>query len=201
MVPGNANGSLDGIALKALTVAFHEPGFIATLQAENQQPFWFMMSAAQRQRAGNPMGPVNPQALNRYAYVQNNPLRWTDPGGHVGLTTYDIGPIPGTLRLTHAEALPCGTSSTQALLNDFEPSSARSLKGAVDTFTCATLAASSGGSTHTVAMLWGLSVVGLTAAETLTILGRTGGHCALHSRQYLSILLIMNGCSEKERRG
>ena len=28
------------------------------------------------------MGLANPQALNRYAYVLNNPMRWTDPGGH-----------------------------------------------------------------------------------------------------------------------
>ncbi len=28
------------------------------------------------------MGPANPQALNRYAYCLNNPLRYTDPSGH-----------------------------------------------------------------------------------------------------------------------
>ena len=26
--------------------------------------------------------PGNPQDLNRYAYVRNNPLRYTDPSGH-----------------------------------------------------------------------------------------------------------------------
>jgi hypothetical protein len=26
--------------------------------------------------------PGNPQALNRYAYVYNNPLKYTDPSGH-----------------------------------------------------------------------------------------------------------------------
>jgi len=28
------------------------------------------------------MGPQNPQALNRYSYVLNNPLRWKDANGH-----------------------------------------------------------------------------------------------------------------------
>lgn len=40
------------------------------------------MSDEDKQQAGSPWGPENPQALNRYSYVQNNPLRWTDPIGH-----------------------------------------------------------------------------------------------------------------------
>ena len=32
--------------------------------------------------------PGNPQALNRYAYVNNNPLRYTDPTGHQGGDDY-----------------------------------------------------------------------------------------------------------------
>jgi hypothetical protein len=28
------------------------------------------------------MGPTNPQALNRYSYMQNNPVRYVDPSGH-----------------------------------------------------------------------------------------------------------------------
>ncbi|MCG8350356.1 MAG: hypothetical protein MI924_21535, partial [Chloroflexales bacterium] len=36
----------------------------------------------ERQQVGSPWGPHNPQALNRYSYVLNNPLRWTDPSGH-----------------------------------------------------------------------------------------------------------------------
>ena len=34
--------------------------------------------------------PGNPQALNRYAYVYNNPLKYTDPGGHWLETAWDI---------------------------------------------------------------------------------------------------------------
>ena len=34
--------------------------------------------------------PGNPQALNRYAYVYNNPLRYTDPSGHWVETIWDI---------------------------------------------------------------------------------------------------------------
>jgi hypothetical protein len=29
--------------------------------------------------------PANPQTLNRYAYTLNNPLKYTDPSGHVGV--------------------------------------------------------------------------------------------------------------------
>jgi len=34
--------------------------------------------------------PGNPQALNRYAYVNNNPLKCTDPSGHWLETAWDI---------------------------------------------------------------------------------------------------------------
>jgi RHS repeat-associated protein len=85
IVPGSASGGMDGVALKSLTVDFHEPGFGAQLAGENTQPFWFQMSDEQRQQAGSPWGPANAQALNRYSYVQNNPLRWTDPSGHCPL--------------------------------------------------------------------------------------------------------------------
>ena len=35
----------------------------------------------------------NPQALNRYAYVYNNPLRYSDPSGHWAETVWDIANI------------------------------------------------------------------------------------------------------------
>jgi len=82
VVPGNASGSMDGVALKGLTVDFHEPGFVSKLGEENGFGFWFQLSDDDKQQLGSPWGPGNPQALNRYSYVQNNPLRWTDPSGH-----------------------------------------------------------------------------------------------------------------------
>ena len=91
-MPGNASGSMDGVALRPLTVAFHEPGFIATLNSEGAQ--------ADKLHWG---GPANPQALNRYSYVMNNPMRWTDPTGHVGYSHEVSG--ENRLHLTHEEAI------------------------------------------------------------------------------------------------
>jgi hypothetical protein len=91
IVPGAASGAGGGAAtigraagtqLKALTVDFHEPGFVSTVNGENRLRFWFQMDEEERQQAGSPWGPANPQALNRYSYTLNNPLRYTDPTGH-----------------------------------------------------------------------------------------------------------------------
>jgi hypothetical protein len=82
VVPGNASGGMDGVALKTLTVSFDEYGFVSKLNSENQLGPWFMLSDKEKQQLGSTMGPSNPQALNRYSYVQNNPLRYTDPSGH-----------------------------------------------------------------------------------------------------------------------
>jgi hypothetical protein len=92
-----------GIALKPLTVSFHEYGFNAKLNSENQFGPWFMLSDKQRQQLGNPMGPSNPQALNRYSYVMNNPVKYTDPSGHFGVTVHNTSRV--TLHFSHDEAL------------------------------------------------------------------------------------------------
>lgn len=89
VVPGNASGEMDGIAGKSLTVDFHEGGFLSKLNQENGLGFWFTLSDKEQEQAGSPWGPANAQALNRYSYVQNNPLRWMDPSGHTAVKTYD----------------------------------------------------------------------------------------------------------------
>jgi RHS repeat-associated protein len=95
IVPGMAAGSGGGAATlghdekvaHTLSVGFHKPGFVAELGAEHRfiltRGFWFQLDEDARQEAKVPWGPVDPQALNRYAYVLNNPLRYVDPTGHV----------------------------------------------------------------------------------------------------------------------
>ena len=83
---GGALGTL-GIdsrqALRPLAVDFHEGGFLAGISQENaftqQHGFWFELSNSDRGKAKIPWGPANPQALNRYSYALDNPLRyWID---------------------------------------------------------------------------------------------------------------------------
>ncbi len=96
IVPGMAEGKGGmaatlgqdgGAALRPLAVDFHEPGFAATLAREDAftqaKGFQFQLSDQDRQQAKVDTGPGNPQALNRYSYVLDNPLRYTDPTGHV----------------------------------------------------------------------------------------------------------------------
>jgi len=73
---------MEGIAVKPLTVDFHEGGFLGKVNGENRLAFWFQLNKEGRKQAGSPWGPANTQALNRYSYVHNNPLKYTDPSGH-----------------------------------------------------------------------------------------------------------------------
>ena len=37
--------------------------------------------------------PGNPQDLNRYAYVRNNPLKYIDPSGHLFIGNWGLPPL------------------------------------------------------------------------------------------------------------
>ncbi len=102
IVPGvsaNAVGYFAGARLTPLTVNLGE--FPAQVHAENAEitvygPF-YAWSGKIRQQHVVPSGPANPQTLNRYSYVLNNPLQYVDPTGHEHLPGYDI------IRLTEYE--------------------------------------------------------------------------------------------------
>lgn len=84
---GGAADSIGAVQNHKLTVDFHEPGFISAVQKKHdllqEKGFWFQLQEEDRDEVKAPWGPSNPQALNRYAQVMNNPVRYTDPTGHV----------------------------------------------------------------------------------------------------------------------
>jgi len=106
IVPGTASGQGGraatlgqdaGAALRPLAVDFHEPVFCATLAREDAftqaKGFWFQLSDQDRRQGEGAKwqwGPRNPQALDRYSYVLNNPLRYTDPTGHAQVDCDDV---------------------------------------------------------------------------------------------------------------
>jgi pyocin large subunit-like protein len=88
----------DKASIVPLTVDFHEPQFLAQLNAENrytlEHGFWFQLSADEKREDKVQRGPLNPQALNRFSYVLGNPLKYTDPTGHIaGVDDAVIGTI------------------------------------------------------------------------------------------------------------
>jgi RHS repeat-associated protein/uncharacterized repeat protein (TIGR01451 family) len=89
IVPGSQNGKL--------TQDFHEHKFLSAQAGENasilEKGFWSDDVSIS--------GPLTPQALNRYAYTLNNPVRHTDPSGH-GLPTGNK--YPTSLIITSAQA-------------------------------------------------------------------------------------------------
>jgi RHS repeat-associated protein len=83
---GGAAASVGAYQNHKLTVDYYEPNFISAVQKEHdlvlEKGFWFQLSGQERREVKDPWGPLNPQTLNRYAYVLNNPLRYVDPTGH-----------------------------------------------------------------------------------------------------------------------
>ncbi len=111
LVPGAASSSGGGAAtlgynrntrLTPLTVGFHEPQFLSVLNAENAELVQFgppaLWSGKVRQEHTVPMGPINPQALNRYAYCLNNALRYVDPSGHTAEIFWKLKLSPDELQ-------------------------------------------------------------------------------------------------------
>ena len=78
----SADSIVPNTSHRALTVDYHETTFNTSMRSENTQGFWFQMSDRQRQKATPSWGPDNAQELNRYSYVDNNPILYTDPSGH-----------------------------------------------------------------------------------------------------------------------
>jgi RHS repeat-associated protein len=76
----------DGLALGPLTVAFQEPDLLVIVNDANakiqKQGFRFDGNRTEQLQVAASMMLAEPQALNRYAYVLNNPLCYVDPTGH-----------------------------------------------------------------------------------------------------------------------
>jgi RHS repeat-associated protein len=83
---GGALGTIGAEQNSRLTVDFHENERTDVVNHENtltlSKGFWFQLDPHARQGSREPFGPTNPQAIGRYSYVLNNPLRYEDPTGH-----------------------------------------------------------------------------------------------------------------------
>jgi len=124
IVPGAASGAGGGAAtlgydsntrLTPLTVNLGE--FVEQVNAENREVLqfgaFFQWDSKTRREHNVPMGPANPQALNRYAYCLNNPLRYVDPTGHfqVELSAEEAGELMNTLEQISSFSLWSGLAS------------------------------------------------------------------------------------------
>ena len=48
---------MDGVAVKSLTVGYHETAFLAKLNQESTLGFWFQLSDEEKAQVGSPWGP------------------------------------------------------------------------------------------------------------------------------------------------
>lgn len=86
---GGALGTLGmdkNASMKGLTTNYQEVGMVSAVNQENQvtiqKGFYFQLNNSDKKKTKAFDGPLNSQSLNRYSYVLNNPLRYSDPTGH-----------------------------------------------------------------------------------------------------------------------
>jgi RHS repeat-associated protein len=120
-------------------------------------------------------GAGNPQNLNRYAYVRNNPIRYTDPFGHTPCAGKNADDGPKCFGKTISERLTRFGISASTLS---EKEQGKLASAAIDIGVA--LASASGGTAESVVKPLGISVVksSQTCAEAtgFNCWGRTIGH-------------------------
>jgi len=79
----NRGGAQSDLTDKRFTGQYHESGLAGAEGLYYYSARWYDPALARFAQADTLVPePGNPQALNRYAYVYNNPARYTDPSGH-----------------------------------------------------------------------------------------------------------------------
>ncbi|MGA7732684.1 MAG: PA14 domain-containing protein [Chloroflexia bacterium] len=81
---GGAAATIGAVLNHKLTVDFHEPDWVSAMKEEDDEQKEKQTEDADKKGSdSNQWGPANPQTLNRYAYALNNPVKYTDPTGHI----------------------------------------------------------------------------------------------------------------------
>ncbi len=80
---GNRGGAFSNLTTKRFTGQYHESSLPGGEGLSYYNARWYDAKLGRFLSADTLVpGPANPQAFNRYSYVLNNPLRFTDPTGH-----------------------------------------------------------------------------------------------------------------------
>ena len=80
---GNRGGAFSNLTTKRFTGQYHESSLPGGEGLSYYNARWYDPKLGRFLSADTIVpGPANPQAFNRYSYVFNNPLRFTDPTGH-----------------------------------------------------------------------------------------------------------------------
>ncbi len=87
----NRGGAPSGLTDKRYTGQYHEGGLAGAEGLHYYNARWYDPALARFTQADTIVPePGNPQSLNRFTYVYNNPVRYTDPTGHIKNTPAEL---------------------------------------------------------------------------------------------------------------
>ncbi|MBX3000483.1 MAG: RHS repeat-associated core domain-containing protein [Caldilineaceae bacterium] len=124
---GKRAGNYNSITAKRFTGQYHEKSLASGSSEDGLYYYgarWYDAALGRFTQADTIVpNPGNPQDLNRYSYVRNNPLKYTDPSGHCPAPPTEMGATICLALFIQPSSVPAGPFTVKGDDRDFSSNS------------------------------------------------------------------------------